>query len=119
MSVHDQTRPADDADLYVGPANDPNRYRLGDSVGTGGEGQVFHGFLWVNDHWQDVAIKVWRQLDKNDPTFEHRAAAWQHQLDLIQSMDHPGIVRMRGVFAAARPIGVTGRTASDKRSTWS
>lgn len=97
------TRPVDDSDLYVGPPEEPNRYRIGNTVGKGGEGEVVHAYIHSAGTWQPVAVKVWRNPAADDPGFEARVQEWRTQLNLVQFLHHPGIVGMREVFVGIPP----------------
>jgi hypothetical protein len=98
------TRPAGTGRaVHVGPRDDPDRYLVGDTVGMGGEGEVAHGVLLVEHIPVDVAIKMWRRRDGDGITLEDQARSWQSQLRLVQSISHPGIVRMREAFTGAPP----------------
>jgi serine/threonine protein kinase len=101
----DLTQPADDSDLYAGPPEDPNRYRLGNTVGKGGEGEVVHAFLFTLIGGRTSRSRSGVGPHGGDPDFAGQEGAWREQLELVRFLDHPGIVRMREVFAGTPPHG--------------
>jgi serine/threonine protein kinase len=88
--------------LYAGPPDDPDRYRVGDAVGVGGEGAVHRAQVLSEGEFIEVAIKVWNRND-DDPGFDRRVRLWQDQRILLQSVTHPNIVRVHDVFVGAPP----------------
>jgi serine/threonine protein kinase len=97
------TRPMKNGNaIYAGPPDDPNRYQVGTTVGTGGEGEVARGLLLIDGEPVDVALKMWRHAG-DASSLEARAEAWQSQVRLVRSITHPGIVRMREAFVGAPP----------------
>jgi serine/threonine protein kinase len=98
------TRPMHQATVrYAGPPHDPNRYRVGDPVGRGGEGEVARGVLLVEGAPVDVAIKMWRHPGGDLGGLRARELAWERQVRLVQSIQHPGVVRVRESFVGAPP----------------
>lgn len=88
---------------YVGPHDDPNRYELEVSVGSGGEGQVFRATLEVHHQAVPVAVKLFRDDHQGLVDFNAVARDWQQQVALVQTIDHPSIVRMREAFVGPPP----------------
>jgi serine/threonine protein kinase len=98
------TRPvSEDNAVFAGPPHDPNRYRVGNTVGMGGEGEVARGILDVHGAPVDVAIKIWRHPRDDVGGLRARAKTWESQVHLVQSIQHPGIVRVREAFIGSPP----------------
>ncbi len=108
---------SDPTALYVGPDTNPDRYQLGNRVGSGAEGEIYQGFAPTADTFSKVAIKMYPGLSAptgtdattealdaaSDPRLDAIAADWQRQLDLVHALQHPSIVTYRETFAGAGP----------------
>jgi serine/threonine protein kinase len=85
---------SDDADFWVGPADRPDTYQLISILGGGGEGDVWKAVLPLSDAGRrQVAVKVMRRSDAPDED-----AHWTRFGHLLQSLSHPGLVRVTDVF---------------------
>jgi serine/threonine protein kinase len=93
----------DDQWLFVGPRSDPNRYRVGEVVGTGGEGEVRRGEVLVEGRPVPVAVKRWRPLSGDPDVLRRQGDQWANQVRLVQSIEHPAVVRDRESFIGAPP----------------
>ncbi len=86
----------------VGPAKDPDRYRVGDPVGSGAEGILYRGTLTTDDGViLPVAVKMLH------PRFGDRISEWQRrwreQVELLRSLHVQGVVGVRDGFAGPLP----------------
>ena len=89
-------------EYFIGPTDAPDRYRIGLPVGAGAEGVLYHGSIEVGGTTSlDVAIKM---LHPN-----HRARLqqwnerWAAQIELLRSLQAPGVVPVRDGFAGPLP----------------
>lgn len=79
---------------WVGPHAAPCSYRLVRLLGRGGEGEVWRAVLPLSEHGQrHVAVKILHST--GEPGEE---AAWNRNGHLLQSLSHPGLVRVTDVF---------------------
>jgi len=86
---------------YVGPFNDPDRYTLVKLTSRGGEGEVWLATIVVDDVAVDVAVKIMHQ--QSIPDIALWQARWQRQAELLRSLDHSGLVKIREVFDGPLP----------------
>ena len=87
-----------DADFWVGPGDAPDTYQLVTILGGGGEGDVWKAVLPLSDAGRrQVAIKIMRGTGSPD-----EEAQWARFGHLLQSLAHPGLVRVTGVFHLGR-----------------
>lgn len=108
------TQPKDE--LRVGPDADPDRYVLGAVVGSGGEGILYRGSITISDDFEfDVAIKMLQ------PRYLSRVAEWHTrwsaQVELLRSLQVPGVVRVRDGFLGPLPH-VAGEPGRARPCTW-
>ena len=89
-------------ELYVGPLDDPDRYTLGMPVGAGAEGVLYKAHVLVGGNVPlQVAVKM---LHPN-----HRlrigewAVRWRDQVELLRSLQVPGVVTVREGFIGSLP----------------
>lgn len=87
----------------VGPDVDPDRYLLGAAVASGAEGILYRGSIITAGLELDVAIKMLQ------PRFLARVddwhARWSDQVELLRSLQVPGVVRVRDGFVGPLPHG--------------
>jgi serine/threonine protein kinase len=87
----------DDA-FYVGPESSPNKYRLIEIRGAGGEGEVWIAELKLSGRGRRrVAVKILR-----DDRIGRDDESWERHADLLRSVSHPGLVRVVEVFTGVR-----------------
>ena len=88
-------------DFWIGPPTDPDRIRLGPAVASGSEGVLYRGSATVPSGVLEMAVKMlqpghlrrldaWRQL-------------WKEQVELLQDVQVPGLVRVRRGFVGPLP----------------
>jgi hypothetical protein len=87
--------------MYVGPHNDPDRYQLHALRSSGGEGELWGATIAVDGAQIPVALKVIHA--SKAPDLAEWRARWQRQADLLRSLDHPGLVKVREVFEGPLP----------------
>lgn len=87
--------------LAVGPASDPDRYRLEQVIASGGEGTLWKATITVDSVELPVAIKALHA--RNAALFDEWRKRWQAQSELLRSLNHANVVRVREVFDGADP----------------
>jgi serine/threonine protein kinase/pimeloyl-ACP methyl ester carboxylesterase len=90
------------SEFSVGPDADPDRYVLGTAVGSGAEGILYRGSITTsNGVTLDVAIKMLQ------PRFLSRVedwhTRWTEQVELLRSLQVPGVVAVRDGFLGPLP----------------
>lgn len=81
-----------DADFWVGPFTDPDRYRLVSLLGGGGEGEVWNAVLPLSAEGRStVAVKVLPTRQGDEQEFDQFGR-------LLRMLHHPGLVRVTEVF---------------------
>lgn len=99
------------SELFVGPYDDADRYRLIDQRSHGGEGYLWRGALPLDTVEIPVAIKVIRP--ENVSKLQEWRERWQRQAELLRSCEHPGLVKVRDVFEGFVPHRAGDRTGSE------
>lgn len=80
--------------FWVGPPTEPDTYQLINTLGTGGEGQVWRAVVPLSDAGRrQVAVKI---LSSSNWMSEQEWSRFGH---LLKSLSHPGLVRVSEVFA--------------------
>jgi serine/threonine protein kinase len=82
----------------VGTDEDPDRYRLRRQVGDGGEAELWEAETAAPER-ERVAVKVLPPGPTDDPQWRER---WAEQVELLRSVRHPGVARVRDAFEGAR-----------------
>lgn len=83
-------------EFFVGPDAEPEKYRLVQQVGSGGEAQLWRAEIAVAGEWEPVAVKILRP-DRIGKIDEWRAR-WSEQAELLHFIRHPGVVSVREHF---------------------
>lgn len=83
----------DTSAFWVGPADEPGRYRLTHLLGSGGEGEVWRA-VRAGDEARDVAVKI--DTLPGDGTDD-----WATRLHALGSLVVPGLVRVEETFVGA------------------
>lgn|GEM_PF-7081198 len=86
--------------VCVGPDFDPDRYELDEVADAGAEGVVWRGSRRVDGRRLPVAVKVLAQGDSDIGAWTER---WERQAELLRSLDHPNVVRVRECFRGPAP----------------
>lgn len=86
--------------VCVGPEFDADRYELDELADAGAEGVVWRGSLRVDGRRLPVAVKVLVQDDGDIGAWTER---WERQAELLRSLDHPNLVRVRECFRGPAP----------------
>lgn len=84
--------------FFVGPHDTPDKYRLLQQVGRGGEAQLWQAELSVAGGAEPVAIKMRLQTDGD---FDRSSQRWSEQAELLRFVGHPGVVGVREHFEGA------------------
>ncbi len=93
----------------IGPDDDPDRYRLERLHSSGAEGQVWRGSRELEgDVVLDVAVKI-LHAERQDLMTEWRDR-WSEQVELLRSLQYPGVVPVREAFEGPfmHPVGERG-----------
>ncbi|MBL7487287.1 protein kinase [Frankia sp. AgB1.9] len=85
-----------DADSWVGPPTSPETYRMLESIGGGGEGEVWKAVRHLSESGRhEVAVKILPAQQDRDDTWEQNTGG------LLLSLHHPNLVRVIEVFTGA------------------
>ena len=86
----------------VGPAGDPDRYLLGPAVDSGAEGILYRGTITTASGLAlDVAIKMLQPRFLSQVEQWH--TRWAEQVELLRSLQVPGLVTVRDGFVGPLP----------------
>jgi serine/threonine protein kinase len=86
---------------WVGPFEDPDRYELVESRSSGGEGELWQAHRPLDRMLLTVAIKIVHERHLTNVS-EWRTR-WQRQAELLRSLNHPALVRVREFFEGPPP----------------
>ncbi|QJY45128.1 serine/threonine protein kinase [Pseudonocardia broussonetiae] len=81
---------------FVGPADQPDKYRLLQQVGGGGEAQLWQASIPVGGEEEPVAVKILRADRMGN--FAQLSARWAEQAEVLRFLRHPGVVGVREHF---------------------
>ncbi|MEU7578392.1 protein kinase [Streptomyces sp. NPDC041068] len=98
---------------FIGPDAAPDRYRLLNSIGRGGEAVLYRAELQLDGAPETVVVKI---LDSSDAPltpdqFERLSAKWNEQAELLRFVGRPGVVGVREHFEGP-PIHPPGQAAA-------
>lgn len=98
-------------DLRIGSAAEPDRYKLYERLSRGNHGDLYRGALLIDDVEVPVALKVsWGE----EGLLEAARDKWLKQAEILRSLEHPAVVKVREVFEGAEPHEV-GQAGDPKR----
>lgn len=84
---------------HIGPDATPDRYRLLNSIGRGGEAVLYRAEIELDGAPETVVVKV---LDSKTTItieqFQRLSAKWQEQAELLRFVNRPGVVGVREHF---------------------
>lgn len=86
---------------WVGPLTDPDRYELLELRGRGAEGELWRGAIAVDGQQLPVAVKVLHASSAAE--LGAWSERWRAQAELLRSLEHPSLVKIREVFEGPRP----------------
>jgi serine/threonine protein kinase len=95
------TADPESAGLRAGPYDDPDRYELLDMRTRGGEGELWRGALSIEGVPLPVAVKVINQ--SNAEHLDDWSKRWKQQTEILRTLDHPGLVKVREAFEGPLP----------------
>jgi serine/threonine protein kinase len=101
--------------FFVGPDDDPDRYRLLRQVGGGGEAELWKADMAFAGGREPVAVKILRAGHAAE--FARWHERWAEQAELLRMIRHPGVVGVHGQFAGA-PMHLAGEAAPDGRALY-
>ncbi len=88
-------------EFWVGPRSEPDRIRLGPAVASGAEGVVYRGFLDLANGVVEVAVKMLQP--GHLANLGEWTARWREQVELLEQVEVPGLVAVRGGFVGSLP----------------
>lgn len=88
-----------DSAFYVGPPEEPDKYRLLSQVGSGGEAALWRAETSVSGAWEPVAIKILN--DDKQRHVEIWRSRWAEQVELLRLIQRPGVVGIHQHFEGA------------------
>jgi serine/threonine protein kinase len=87
--------------LWVGPVERPDKYRLLHLEGSGGEASLWRAEVDLAGESETVAVKVLRSEHLDD--LARISARWAEQAELLRFVTHPSVVGVREHFEGAPP----------------
>lgn len=90
----------EDKHFYVGPDEDPDKYRLLAQVSRGGEAELWEADMVVAGGRERVAVKILH--DDHAADAERWTARWAEQVELLRLINHPGVVGVHTHFKGPR-----------------
>lgn len=92
---------------HIGPDAAPDRYRLLNSIGRGGEAVLYRAEIELDGAPETVVVKV---LDSKTTItieqFQRLSAKWREQAELLRFVNRPGVVGVREHFEGPPIHGV-------------
>ncbi len=92
--------PVDPQHFFVGPEDEPNKYRLLRHVGGGGEAVLWEADLAFAGDRERVAVKILR-VEHAEEVARWRER-WADQAELLGFIRHPGVVGVHAHFEGAQ-----------------
>ena len=86
---------------WVGPFDEPDRYQLLEVRSSGMEGEVWRGQRPLDRMVLPVAIKIVHE--RHMANVKEWRKRWQRQAELLRTLDHPALVRVREFFEGPPP----------------
>jgi len=87
----------------VGPFDDPDRYEIGAPVEAGAEGILYRGHVRTPTTGLSLAVAVKALQPAFAGQVDQWAARWRDQVELLRSLQIPGLVTVREGFLGAQP----------------
>ncbi len=86
---------------HVGPFDDPDRYQLVELTSRGAEGELWRGSILVDGQSLPVAIKILHST--SSLPLAEVSERWHQQAELLRSLEHGSLVKVRDVFEGPSP----------------
>ncbi|MDQ6947785.1 MAG: PASTA domain-containing protein [Actinomycetota bacterium] len=86
----------------VGPDADPDRYVLGPAVASGNEGILYRGSI-TTVTGLELAVAIKMLQPRLLPRVDEWHGRWSEQVELLRSLQVPGVVRVRDGFLGPLP----------------
>ena len=99
----------------MGPFDDPDRYQLVKRRSRGMEGEVWRAERHLDRIVLPVAVKIVHEVHME--SVEEWRTRWQRQTELLRSLDHPCLVRVREFFEGPTPHP-QGASQADERTLY-
>lgn len=87
--------------LAVGRFDDPDHYELGGVHASGGEATLRRG--WVRGPGGRIPVAIKIPLPAWAPHLDYLYGRWSEQVELLRTLHHPGVVRVRDLFLGMPP----------------
>jgi serine/threonine protein kinase len=87
----------------VGPFDDPDRYEIGEPVEAGAEGILYRGRLITPTSRLSLSVAVKALQPAYAARIDQWAARWRDQVELLRSLQIPGLVGVREGFVGPLP----------------
>ncbi len=87
----------------VGPFDDPDRYEIGEPVEAGAEGILYRGRLITPTSRLTLSVAVKALQPAYAARIDQWAARWRDQVELLRSLQIPGLVGVREGFVGPLP----------------
>ncbi|MGH9123214.1 MAG: protein kinase domain-containing protein [Acidimicrobiales bacterium] len=87
----------------VGPFDDPDRYEIGEPVEAGAEGILYRGRVVTPTSRLSLSVAVKALQPAYSSRIDQWAARWRDQVELLRSLQIPGLVGVREGFVGPLP----------------
>ncbi|GAB2591867.1 hypothetical protein GCM10027168_26270 [Streptomyces capparidis] len=85
--------------FYVGPDEEPDKYRLRRQIGSGGEAELWEADVALAGGRERLAVKILRPGHHQE--VEAWRDRWAQQVELLRLIQHPGVVSVHCWFEGA------------------